>query len=85
MTAPIATNEAAVEALRLSEPSSDSTAQPAFPIASIEQVIAETLTESKEAVDEPYIFAQSIRKVAVIGAGPAGVSTKGSNVSIQLC
>ncbi|KAI8140254.1 hypothetical protein BJV82DRAFT_623325 [Fennellomyces sp. T-0311] len=48
---------------------------PPFRVATREQVIKETLQESYEARQDPYVFDKHIRRVAVIGAGPAGLPT----------
>lgn len=40
-----------------------------------EQVIEKTHQESLDALKDPYVFPKPIKQVAVIGAGPAGVSS----------
>jgi NADH dehydrogenase FAD-containing subunit len=40
----------------------------------IEQVIEESVKEAEEALENPYVFEKPIKNVAVIGAGPSGVS-----------
>lgn len=65
--------ENVVESLDL--PEKDENPLALFPTKPEEQVIEETLTESKEAMDDPYVFPRQIRRVAVIGAGPSGVSS----------
>ncbi|CAO3596295.1 unnamed protein product [Absidia cylindrospora] len=39
------------------------------------QVVEETLSEAHEALNDPYQFEHPLSRVAVIGAGPAGVAT----------
>lgn len=39
-----------------------------------QQVIDKTRQESLDALKDPFVFPKPIKKVAVIGAGPAGVS-----------
>lgn len=39
-----------------------------------EEIVQKSMEEANEALKDPYIFKTHIRKVAVIGAGPSGVS-----------
>lgn len=48
-------------------------APPADRTATPEEVIKETLAESADAFENPYVFKNPIKRVAVIGAGPSGV------------
>lgn len=45
-----------------------------WPVATVDQVIQKTLKEAAEAREDPFIFDKPIKRVAVIGAGAAGVS-----------
>lgn len=40
----------------------------------IEELIKECELEAEEALKDPYVFEKPIQNVAVIGAGPSGVS-----------
>lgn len=42
-------------------------------VKSVDQVVEETIAEAMEALEDPYRFAHPIKRVAIIGAGPAGV------------
>ncbi|KAG0192873.1 hypothetical protein DFQ28_007346 [Apophysomyces sp. BC1034] len=55
----------------LTEPVAKTAVPPSIPI---DDLIRETLMESKEAFEDPYVFSRPIRRVAVIGSGPSGVS-----------
>ena len=44
------------------------------PSKPMDQVINESLQESKASLSDPYTFDKPIKNVAVIGAGPSGVS-----------
>ncbi|KAI9254435.1 hypothetical protein BDA99DRAFT_157531 [Phascolomyces articulosus] len=46
-----------------------------YPIATVDQVIEKTLKYSAEAKEDPYVFDKPIKRVAVIGAGAAGLPT----------
>lgn len=39
-----------------------------------EEIVQKSLEEANEALKDPYVFKKRIGKVAVIGAGPSGVS-----------
>lgn len=39
-----------------------------------EDIVNKSLEEANEALKDPYVFKSDIQKVAVIGAGPSGVS-----------
>ncbi|KAI8342130.1 hypothetical protein BC941DRAFT_346314 [Chlamydoabsidia padenii] len=43
-------------------------------VKSLDQVIEETIAEALEALEDPYHFRHPIKRVAVVGAGPAGVT-----------
>lgn len=44
------------------------------PQISFEDLVNKSLEEANEALKDPYVFKSDIKKVAVIGAGPSGVS-----------
>ncbi|KAG2219775.1 hypothetical protein INT45_008866 [Circinella minor] len=46
-----------------------------WPVATVDQVIQKTLKEAAEAKEDPFIFDKPIKRVAVIGAGAAGLPT----------
>lgn len=41
---------------------------------SFQDIVDKSLEEANEALKDPYVFKSDIQKVAVIGAGPSGVS-----------
>lgn len=41
---------------------------------SLEEIHEIIINEAEEALKDPYVFKNTIKNVAVIGAGPAGVS-----------
>lgn len=45
----------------------------------IEELIKECELEAEEALKDPYVFEKPIQNVAVIGAGPSGVSWREAN------
>lgn len=48
--------------------------KPAMSDKTVPQVIEETISEAGEALIDPFDFKHSIKSVAVVGAGPSGVS-----------
>lgn len=42
----------------------------------MEELIKECEHEAEEALKDPYVFEKPIKNVAVIGAGPSGVSNR---------
>jgi NADH dehydrogenase FAD-containing subunit len=50
--------------------------KPAMNDKTMPQVIKETTTEAQAALDDPFDFEHSIKTVAVVGAGPSGVSSR---------
>jgi len=41
---------------------------------SFQDIVDKSLEEANEALKDPFVFKSDIQKVAVIGAGPSGVS-----------
>ncbi|KAI9314945.1 hypothetical protein BX666DRAFT_431954 [Dichotomocladium elegans] len=48
---------------------------PEYHVSTLDEVTRETMKESSEAEHDPYIFPRKIKRLAIIGAGPAGLAS----------
>lgn len=59
--------------------SQESTAETQKKNKTMNQVIEESISEALQAFEDPYVFEKPIKRVAVIGAGPSGLSNRTIN------